>query len=329
MSHQKQARPHDRWAHLRFSIVGPHLAAPPARGELKTELERLAAKEWLHAISEQPVRFSVSTIERWFYAARAARTDPVGVLRRALRKDSGQQRALDDDLCRMIEAQYRAHKRWSYQLHFDNLRVLVHGDPDRLRMPSYSTVLRYMKNHGFVRQSLSRGKETPGLRRAEQQHEACEVRSYESGYVNGLWHLDFHHGSRKVLTADGAWATPLLLGILDDRSRLACHLQWYLGETAEDLVHGLGQAFLKRGLPRSLLTDNGAAMIAAETRQGLERLGIIHETTLPYSPHQNGKQQSFWGRSKVASWPCSTAVRICTMLNFVERNRAKDLVAAG
>jgi putative transposase len=37
-------------------------------------------------------------------------------------------------------------------------------------------------------------------------------------------------------------------------------------------------------------------MIAAETRQGLQRLGIIHETTLPHSPYQNGKQESFWGQ---------------------------------
>jgi putative transposase len=296
MSQQEQARPHDRWAHLRFSIVGPLLAAPPAQGELKAELERLAYKEWIHPISGQPARFAVSTIERWYYAARAARTDPVGVLRRALRNDSGQQRVLDDNLRRMIEAQYRAHKRWSYQLHFDNLQVLVHADPKRPPMPSYSTIRRYMKNQDFVRQSLPRGKDTAGLRRAEQRRETREVRSYESGYVNGLWHLDFHHGSRKVMTPEGSWATPLLLGILDDRSRLACHLQWYLSETAEDLIHGLGQAFLKRGLPRSLLSDNGAAMTASETRQGLERLGIIHETTLPYSPYQNGKQESFWGQ---------------------------------
>jgi putative transposase len=29
--------------------------------------------------------------------------------------------------------------------------------------------------------------------------------------------------------------------------------------------------------------------------QGLRRLGVVHETTLPYSPYQNGKQESFWG----------------------------------
>jgi hypothetical protein len=54
--------------------------------------------------------------------------------------------------------------------------------------------------------------------------------------------------------------TPILFGVLDDRSRLACHLQWYLAETAEIVAHGLSQAFQKRGLPRAALrVDAGSA----------------------------------------------------------------------
>ena len=34
------------------------------------------------------------------------------------------------------------------------------------------------------------------------------------------------------------------------------------------------------------MSDNGSAMLAAETVQGLARLSIVHETTLPYSPYQ-------------------------------------------
>jgi putative transposase len=49
-------------------------------------------------------------------------------------------------------------------------------------------------------------------------------------------------------------------------------------------------------LPRALLTDNGSAMVAEEVTEGLLRLGIVHERTLPYSPYQNGKQEAFWGR---------------------------------
>jgi putative transposase len=122
------------------------------------------------------------------------------------------------------------------------------------------------------------------------------VRSYENEYVNGLWHLDVHHGRKKVLVERGEYATPIALGVVDDHSRLVCHLQWYLAETAENLVHGLCQAIHKRGLPRSLMTDNGKAMTADETRQGLARLGIVHETTLPHSPYQNAKQESFWAQ---------------------------------
>ena len=59
-------------------------------------------------------------------------------------------------------------------------------------------------------------------------------------------------------------------------------------------MHGLSQAIQKRGLPRALLTDNGSAMIAEEVTEGLLRLGIVHELTLPYSPYQNGKQECFW-----------------------------------
>jgi putative transposase len=142
------------------------------------------------------------------------------------------------------------------------------------------------------RRPASKGR--PGQERAARRRERREVRSYEAQYAGALWHLDFHHGSLKVLTPRGQWQRPLALGILDDHSRLCCHLQWYLSETAEDLVHGLSQAIQKRGLPRALLTDNGSAMIAEEVTEGLLRLGIVHELTLPYSPYQNGKQECFW-----------------------------------
>jgi len=35
-------------------------------------------------------------------------------------------------------------------------------------------------------------------------------------------------------------------------------------------------------------------MTSAEFTQGLERLGILHQPTLPYSPYQNAKQEVFW-----------------------------------
>jgi putative transposase len=283
-----------QWARFRFSVVGSLLSSPPARGSLKTAIRCLAAKTWSHPTSGRDVHLAATTIERWYYAARRRHDDPVGALRRAVRKDRGKI-SLAAPLAERLILQHHDHRDWSYQLHYDNLAALVKVEPALGRLPSYATIKRYMQAHGLVKQPRSAAQQRPGPARAEQRRQAREVRSYEATHVGALWHLDFHHGSLKVLTADGRWLAPIALGILDDHSRLCCHVQWYLSETAEDLVHGLSQAIQKRGLPRALLTDNGPAMVAEEVTEGLLRLGIVHERTLPYSPYQNGKQEAFWG----------------------------------
>jgi len=284
----------DRWARFRFLVVGPLLAAPPARAQLRAELVRLARTPWPHPITGQPTRFAVSTIERWYYASRSAR-DPIAALGRKPRRDRGRFVAISARLAQAIHAQYREHPSWSVTLHRDNLKILVETDESLGSLPSYSTLRRYMARHHLKKLRRPKGLR-PGELRARARLEAREVRSYEAEYVQGLWHLDFHHGSRKLPTSSGEWLRPILLAVLDDRSRLICHAQWFLDETAESLVHGLVQALLKRGLPRALLTDNGSAMLAGETTEGLTRLSILHRTTLPYSPHQNGKQEVFWSQ---------------------------------
>lgn len=285
----------DQWARLRFSIVGPLLAAPPAPKELRAELERLSKKQWRHPVSGEPVTFAVSTIERWYYAARNARQDPVGVLKRQIRKDAGGRPSVKTGLREILHAQYKAHKSWSYRLHADNLAVIVKERPELGPMPSYASVRRFMKSQGLFKQRRKRPLFTEGAERAANRLDEREVRSFEAEYVHGLWHLDFHVCSRQVVTRDGALVSPRLLVVLDDASRLGCHAQWYLEETAETLVHGLSQAIQKHGLPRALMSDNGAPMIAAETEQGLLDLGIVHELTLAHSPYQNGKQEVLFG----------------------------------
>jgi putative transposase len=282
------------WAHLRFSIVGPLLSAPPAVGELKTAINELAGKVWQHPLTGEPIRFSAKTIERWYYRARGARRDPVRALHKAVRKDRGRQ-VLNPAFVQRLLEQYQQHPNWSVKLHVDNLRVLARHNPGLGRMPAYSTVLRFMRRRGLYKKPRRSPEGRPGLVHAEARLRHLEVRSYEAEYVNGLWHLDFHVGSRAVLTPRGRWIKPVLLGVLDDRSRLCCHAQWYWTETAEDLVHGLCQAFCKWALPRSLMTDNGAAMQAGEFTEGLTRLGVVHAPTLAYSPYQNGTQEALWG----------------------------------
>jgi transposase InsO family protein len=300
---------HARWARFRFSVVGSLLAAPPSRGDLRAAMEHLTRTTWVHPLTGAPVRLGFSTIERWYYAARGADQDPVRALRRKIRRDAGLQPSLGEAVREVLHAQHQEHRRWSMKLHYDNLAARVRRAPDLGRLPSYSTVRRYMRGKGLRRAKGRRAPATPGGEAAARRFETREVRSYEASYVGALYHTDFHEGSRAVLTARGTLEHPVLFGCLDDRSRLACHLQWYGSECARTHCHGLMQAFLKRGLPRGLMSDRGGAQMAAEGVEGLERLGVMHEPTLPYSPYQNAKQEAFWG---------SVEGRLLAMLEGVE-----------
>ena len=277
-----------RWARLRLMIVGPLLGSPPESGELKAAIGELSSRSWTHPSTGQPAQFSAKTIERWFYAARKQQ-DPFAALARKVPRHAGTHRSLSPTAIERIRMLRREHPSWTFKLVYDNLVVLAEQDASLGHLPSYPTVCRYMKQNGLLRFHK---------RRHESKAEFVprERRSYEVSHVHGLWHFDFHDGRRNVLCASGEWKQPYLLGILDDYSRLCCHVQWYLEENTEALVHGLCQALQKRGLPRAVLSDNGSAMTAAETTQGLERLGILQHLTLPYCPEQNAKQEVFWAQ---------------------------------
>ena len=283
------------WARFRFSVVGSLLSSPPARGALKTAIRALAAKTWSHPVTGRDVHFSAVTIERWYYTARREHDDPVGALRRAVRKDCGKV-SLAAALAERLHLQYRDHPHWSYQLHYDNLAALVKADPALGPLRSYSTVRRYMQAHGWVRKPRLQPEATPRRSRAPKRDARRERSAATKPSTSGRCGISISTTDRsRCSLPSGQWLRPIALGILDDHSRLCCHVQWYLSETAEDLVHGLSQAIQKRGLPRALLTDNGSAMVAEEVTEGCLRLGIVHERTLPYSPYQNGKQEAFWG----------------------------------
>ncbi len=284
-SNETSAR--DRWSRLRLQIIGQLLAAPPAPGELKQRLLALSQQSWRHPIHGGDIRFGFSTLERWLARARQS-PDPAAFLTTVPRLDAGFSRAVSEPLIQAIREQYAQHPKWNIRLHYDNLRLDAQAD----EFPSYATVLRFFRAQGLWRQRdpLS------GVQRSAVPDGSREVRSFEATHVGALFHLDGHQGSLKVLNRRGEWITPIALGVIDDYSRLICHLQWYAHENTECLVHCVSQALQRRGLPRAIYSDNGAAMTSGEFTTGLHRLGILPLTTRPRSAWMNGKQETLWNR---------------------------------
>jgi len=263
---------------FRYGIISELLSRPPELGGLATRLREMSKKTYVKPWNNEPVTISVRTLERWYFAARK-NLRPSEILQPKLRADRGESRSLTEEHKSNLTDFRLKYPSWSIQLMYDNF-VLI---PFKINAPSYSTVLRYFHHLGFF-SNKSIGK----------KNKKKEVRSFEVEYVGQLWHMDFHKGSRMITNEKGEYQQAICMAIIDDKSRLICHAQWFVNETAEVLVHGFIQAILKRGLPRTFYTDNGSAMKAEELTAGLAVLSIKQEKTLPYSPYMNGKQESFW-----------------------------------
>jgi len=207
----KDPNQRDRWARLRFVIIGPLLAAPPPAGELHSALGALAAKTWRHPSTGLDTTFGLSCLQRWYYAARKA-ADPVATLKNRLRGRVAHFPSLSQTVIDTLTQQYREHPGWTVQLHFDNLCAAFKGSDTTLA--SYPTVRRYLLAQGMFRQARMQ-RATAGALAARDRLERLEVRSFEVDHVNALWHLDFHHGSRKVLTRQGQWVTPMIMCVID------------------------------------------------------------------------------------------------------------------
>ncbi len=144
---------------------------------------------------------------------------------------------------------------------------------------SRSAIHRLLRQHGLSRVAAP----------VPEEH-----RRYGAEQANAIWYGDVMHGP--TVTVNGRRRKVYLVSLMDDASRLIAHSAFCLGETALDIESVLKQAVLKRGLPRKLVVDNGAAYRAA-TLQGIcARLDIPLIYCRPYAPEGKGKLER-WHRT--------------------------------
>ena len=137
--------------------------------------------------------------------------------------------------------------------------------------------------------------------------QAREVRSYEVGREHARkplkWHLDFHHGSLKVLTLRRPVVAADRPGHPSTTTRdSAGHVQVVpLGDRRGSGARALPGDPESRGLLLALLTDNGSAMGRRRGRSPRGSCVSASSTSGPSPtavPTRTGKQEAFWGPSK-------------------------------
>lgn len=178
---------------------------------------------------------------------------------------------------RLIVATRRHHPSWGPNLIVD---YLARQQPE-LPLPAASTAGTILKRHDLVRSRR---------RRRPVRHPG---RPYlDMAAPNDVWSADF---KGEFKTRDGRYCYPLTIADGCSRYLLACQARATThGATARPVFV---TAFREYGLPRQLLTDNGAPF-GARGLAGLSRLAVwwirlgIHPVRIePGQPQQNGRHE--------------------------------------
>jgi len=148
----------------------------------------------------------------------------------------------------------------------------------------------------------------------KRMHSPEDRRKFEAELPNDLWQSDVMHGPK--IEANGKMRKAYLIAIIDDHSRLITHARFYLTESLKSYLAALQSALLKRGLPRKLYVDNGAAFRSKQLQYITASLNIALIHARPYKPQ---------GKGKIERW--FKTVRTCFLPDF-KGNTLEELNAA-
>ena len=245
------------------------------------EVSAMAEKEEFVSLARAPDaniralcrRFGISPTNGYKWLARFEAEGRVGLAERSRAPLNQPART-----CAAIEAAAlnirRAHPAWGGRKIAARLKAMG------LAAPAPSTVTEILRRHG---EPIGRhgGGQKPFIR---FEHEA----------PNDLWQMDF---KGHVAMARGRLHP---LTVLDDHSRFAVVLEACADERAETVKTALIKAFRRYGLPRSIITDNGAPWGGASMEARFTRLSVfLIEQDIAvsharaYHPQTMGKDERF------------------------------------
>ena len=260
---------------FRFGVIHEFVGSTRLdRGEKEALLRDKCERKWEIPQSTR-TRISRNTILRWVrtYLGHGSRLEalyPRG------RTDTGRSRAIDEETGLSLLALRRECPR----LPVPELLRLVRqrqgmGEPGD--GPSLSTVYRFLHQHNLM---------APAGAGPEDR------RKFEAELPNDLWQSDVLHGPL-VPVADKRRKS-YLIAFLDDHSRLIPHGAFSLSEGLDCFQEAFFQALSKRGLPRKLYVDNGAAFRSRQLAHTTAALGIALVHARPYRPQGKGKIERFF-----------------------------------
>ncbi len=259
---------------FRFGVISDFVtAAQMSRGEKRRLIRDKCARKWQIPFS-QKTRLSIGTINRWCRLYKRSNGD-LKSLQPKDRCDQGQSRAMDEDTClSLINLKLETPALTVPQL-IEQMNRQNQVSPGIVL--NNSTVYRFLHQQNLVHLPVKK---------------PVDRRKFEAELPNDLWQSDVMHGPK--FDVNGKMRKSYLIAVIDDHSRLIAHGEFYLSEALRSYLQAFENALAKRGLPRKLYVDNGAAFRSRHLEYISASLAIALIHSKPYQPQGRGKIERFF-----------------------------------
>ena len=117
---------------------------------------------------------------------------------------------------------------------------------------------------------------------------------FERKRRNDLFQADVKYGP--TLSDKGKKKKTYLLTLIDDKTRMPMHAEWYDNQRLPILEDCLRKALLKFGKPKDVLVDNGKIFVSKWFRLACARLGVNHIAAKPFAAQTKGKCEKWHQR---------------------------------
>lgn len=258
---------------FRMQVLGGLTRRTLARGELRQALRKISAETYIVPGIDRRQRFSVTTLERWYYALR--RFGLPG-LKPRVRTDRGRARALNEAQKKLVVDIRCQHPSASATLILKTLQQEGRIDDDAI---SAATLRRYFAQECVQKTMSTRNERAPRLR-------------WQAESPGTLFHADVCHGPK--IRIDGRMMPTRIHALLDDASRYIVAVRVSHTEKEADMLALLVQAWRAWGISDLLYLDNGATYRGQVMATACGRIGTTLLHAKPYDPRARGKMERFW-----------------------------------
>jgi len=272
---------------FRYGLIADLLHVPPGDRTLHRRLREKADREYDIPGSTRR-RVAAETLRDWLYAYRRGGFD---ALKPRPRRDTGHVRALPQAVADQLCALKEAHPTFSVAMLIATARQQQRVPGEIVLAPA--TVHRLLSRQGLM------------ARRADEPT-TKDRRRFAFEVPNELWMSDVMHGPSVRDADDRRCHKTYLIALLDDATRIIPAAAFARSETVAAFLPVLERAIRRRGLPKRLYVDNGAAYRSRHLALVCAKLGVTLIHARPFQPQAKGKQERWFRTVRTQLLPTLT-----------------------